>query len=160
MVPNQRLARALTFRVAVLTLLWWALLGHEVDSWSVGVPTIIAAALTSLVLAPSARVPFSLVAAVIVAPKLVYRALAGGLDVAKRVLAPSLPISPSLVRLEMTLGSPFGQWCYAHCVSLLPGTLAVDIDGQEVIVHILADEPQALNELAALHRDLTRVFPD
>ena len=159
MAPNFLFIRTLVFRATAFTVLWWALLGHQTESWIVGLPTIMAATLTSLALARSGHLTFSLAGALLVTPKLVYRALAGGVDVAKRVLTPSLPISPSLVRLEMTLESSFGRWCYAHCVSLLPGTLAVDIDGREVIVHILADETQAMADLAQLHRDLTRVFP-
>lgn len=56
-------------------------------------------------------------------------------DMARRVLSPSLPINPAMVRVRTGLRSPFGQFLLANSITLTPGTLSIDIIGDELIVH-------------------------
>lgn len=57
------------------------------------------------------------------------------LDVARRVLAPSLPIRPAVVEIETELQSALGRLLLANSITLTPGTLVVDITDQRLFVH-------------------------
>lgn len=57
------------------------------------------------------------------------------LDMARRVLSPSLPIRPGLVRIRTTLESDLGKLVLANSITLTPGTLSVDVEGDEILVH-------------------------
>lgn len=56
-------------------------------------------------------------------------------DVAKRVISPSLPIKPGLVRVKTRLKSPLGRMVLANSITLTPGTLTVDVEGDELCIH-------------------------
>lgn len=57
------------------------------------------------------------------------------LDVARRVLSPSLPIKPAIVEVKTRLTSPLGRLFLANSITLTPGTLSVDIIGDSLFIH-------------------------
>lgn len=57
------------------------------------------------------------------------------LDVARRVLSPSLPIRPALVEVRTALQSNLGRLILANSITLTPGTLSVDLRGDHILVH-------------------------
>jgi multicomponent Na+:H+ antiporter subunit E len=61
-------------------------------------------------------------------------------DVTKRVLSPSLPISPTVVELDTTQHSELGQVIYANSITLTPGTYTIRIYGNRILVHALSQE--------------------
>jgi len=61
-------------------------------------------------------------------------------DVLKRVLAPSLPISPQIVKFESYLESDIAKVFLANAITLTPGTVTVDIRGSTFYIHCLADD--------------------
>ncbi|MGB0721243.1 MAG: Na+/H+ antiporter subunit E [Gammaproteobacteria bacterium] len=56
-------------------------------------------------------------------------------DLALRVIRPSLPIDPAVVELTTRLQSPLGRMLLANSITLTPGTLTVDLDGERLLVH-------------------------
>lgn len=61
--------------------------------------------------------------------------LFANLDVARRVLSPSLPINPAIVEVKTTLTSELGRLVLANSITLTPGTLTVDIEGDSLYIH-------------------------
>ncbi len=57
------------------------------------------------------------------------------LDVARRVLTPSLPIKPGIVEVKTTLKSEFGRMLLANSITLTPGTLTVEVIGDSFFIH-------------------------
>ncbi len=57
------------------------------------------------------------------------------LDVARRVLSPSLPIHPAVVEVRTGLQSPLGKLLLANSITLTPGTLSVDVKDDHILVH-------------------------
>lgn len=57
------------------------------------------------------------------------------IDMARRVLSPSLPINPELVSVKTGLQSDLGRMLLANSITLTPGTLSVDFRGDELLVH-------------------------
>ena len=62
------------------------------------------------------------------------------IDVAKIVLAPSMPISPRVVRVKATQKTDLGLVIFANSITLTPGTVTIDIEGDEMVVHALSQE--------------------
>jgi multicomponent Na+:H+ antiporter subunit E len=76
------------------------------------------------------------------------------LDLAARVLAPSLPIKPALVEIKTNLQSPLGKLLLANTITLTPGTLTVDVTEDRLLVHWVYCPPgtelqQATEKIAA-----------
>lgn len=62
------------------------------------------------------------------------------IDVAKIVLAPELKISPRLVRVKATQKTDVGLTIFANSITLTPGTVTVEIEGDEFLVHAITEE--------------------
>ncbi len=65
------------------------------------------------------------------------------IDVAKIVLSPSMPISPCFVKVPLKLKKDVNKVIYANSITLTPGTLSVDINEKEILVHALTEEVAA-----------------
>lgn len=57
------------------------------------------------------------------------------LDVAFRVLQPSLPISPGIVRIRTSLKTPLARTLLANAITLTPGTITVESRGDVFYIH-------------------------
>nr|WP_240902267.1 Na+/H+ antiporter subunit E [Wenzhouxiangella sp. XN24] len=68
-------------------------------------------------------------------------------DVARRVLSPSMPISPTVFELDASQTTTVGRVVYANSITLTPGTVTLDVEGQRLRVHALSrDTVEALLE--------------
>ena len=57
------------------------------------------------------------------------------IDVALRVINPSLPINPGIVEFKTSLKSNALKFILANSITLTPGTLTVDVKGDSFFVH-------------------------
>jgi multicomponent Na+:H+ antiporter subunit E len=116
-------------------VLWWVLTGGSPSSWWFGAPLALLA--TALALGHAAVVwRVSPLAVARFVPFFLWRALAGGLDVARRALDPRLPLAPGLVTLRLRLTGDAAVVLTA-VVNLSPGTLTVDLNGDRVTLHVV-----------------------
>ncbi|MBU1912280.1 MAG: Na+/H+ antiporter subunit E [Candidatus Omnitrophica bacterium] len=69
-------------------------------------------------------------------PMFLWSCLKANIDVALRVLNPKLPINPGIVKVKTTLKSDTGLTFLANSITLTPGTLCVDIDGEKGVLYI------------------------
>lgn len=66
-------------------------------------------------------------------------------NVIRIVLSPRLPIDPVVIRLRAGQQSQLGRVVYANSITLTPGTLTMDEDGDQLTVHTLTSaDAQAL----------------
>ncbi len=56
-------------------------------------------------------------------------------QLALRILNPSLPIRPRIVEVRTGLRSPLGRLLLANSITLTPGTLTVDVQEDRLLVH-------------------------
>ena len=73
-------------------------------------------------------------------PWLLWAIVKANLDVARRILDFRLPISPRLIRVKASQKSDLGQVIYANSITLTPGTVSVDLEKGEILVHALTRE--------------------
>lgn len=72
---------------------------------------------------------------IIYVPVFIWYMFKANLDVAYRVLHPELPIRPGIVRVKTKLTTDVGKVFLANSITLTPGTMTCDIDGQFLYIH-------------------------
>lgn len=93
-------------------------------------------------------------------PWLGWEIVKANLDVARRILSPTLPISPTVIRLKASQKSDLGRVIYANSITLTPGTVSIDIDGEHIEVHALTREAAQALRTGDMDRRVTRFEGD
>jgi len=73
-------------------------------------------------------------------PWLIKEIIKSALDVTWRILHPRLPISPTLARFEPTQRTDLGLVIHANSITLTPGTISIDVNRSQFLVHALTVE--------------------
>lgn len=98
--------------------------------------------------------PVRIVKAIAYAPYFLWKMLEANVRLALIIINPSLPIKPSLVKGTTALKSDVGKLLLTSSITLTPGTLSVDVEGDDVYVHcVVAGEGEKL------HADQTIMAP-
>jgi len=66
---------------------------------------------------------------------LIYNIIISNIEVAKIVLSRKMPIDPGFVTIKQKLKKELNQALYANAITLTPGTLTVDMNDEEIVVH-------------------------
>jgi multicomponent Na+:H+ antiporter subunit E len=91
------------------------------------------------------------------APWLAWEIVKANVDVAARIVRPSLPISPRLIRVRADLRTDVGRAIYANSITLTPGTVSVDFEGDEIVVHALTREAADGLQTGEMERQVRRL---
>ncbi len=59
----------------------------------------------------------------------------GNIDVAGKILHPRMPVRPAIVRVPVRLESSFARTMLACTITMIPGTIAVDLVYNDLYVH-------------------------
>jgi multicomponent Na+:H+ antiporter subunit E len=117
-------------------LLFWSL------QWAVLVTGLLVAMIVATVLAgilpdrlEKVLSPTRWLLLLIYLPYFLYYCIRANLDVAVRVIHPDVPIRPGIVKVRTKLTGEMAKTFLANSITLTPGTLTVDIDGQDFYVH-------------------------
>lgn len=127
----------------VLVLIVWLLLTWSVDYQQVATGVVMSVLVAAFVgdvfpQQPSRLVnPVRLFWLILYIPYFFYYCLQANLDVAYRVLHPDLPIRPGIIKVRTSLTTDMAKTFLANSITLTPGTLVVDIDGQDLYVHVI-----------------------
>lgn len=62
------------------------------------------------------------------------------LEVSRLVLSPKLPISPTMAEFSTACNHPVDRAILGNSITLTPGTLTLNIDGGQVLVHSLTEQ--------------------
>ena len=76
-------------------------------------------------------------------PWLAFEIVKSNVDVARRIVSPGLPIEPQMIRVTASQRSDVGRVIYANSITLTPGTVTVDVEGDWNLVHALTGETAA-----------------
>ena len=88
---------------------------------------------------------------------LMWQIARSNFDVARIILSPSLPISPKVVRVKASQRTKLGLVTYANSITLTPGTVSIDLDGDTIEVHALTEEAAAEVEAGQMDRRVSRM---
>jgi len=59
------------------------------------------------------------------------------IDVCRRIWSPHLEISPTLICIDASQTSPLGIMLYANSITVTPGTVCINVEGNKLEVHAL-----------------------
>lgn len=85
------------------------------------------------------------------------------INMMRYVFAPRIDIKPGIVRIRTKLKTPVGRLALANSIALTPGSLVVDIEGEDLFVHWLdvqtTDTDEATRAIAgAFEEHLGKTF--
>lgn len=147
-------ARSISVMFATLLLFWLMLMGRlTADVLVVGVVVSLVIAL----LFPSGlsfftefrATPAAFVAGVRYYGFFFKELVKSNLRLTAIVLSPSLPITPGIVKVRTRLKSRMGRLMLANSISLTPGTLTVEMDGEWLYVHWVSVESTDIDTATA-----------
>lgn len=74
-----------------------------------------------------------------------WEVLKANFDVAYRVLHPAMPIKPGIVKVPLEVKSDIARTMLANSITMTPGTITVDIIGDNLFVHwiyVKSEDPE------------------
>ena len=73
-------------------------------------------------------------------PWLFKEIVKANMTVVKAVLSPDMEISPTWVKVKMDHETDLGKMIFANSITLTPGTISVQMDDDEILVHALLED--------------------
>lgn len=131
----RRWAPALAGRTLLMAALWWAATEGRAINWPLAAAGVVLAVAASILLRPP--VGWAPGGFVRFAGFFLLHSLRGGIDVALRAVRPGPPLRPGFITLRLRLDDPQSRLVVTRTISLLPGTLGVDLDNDRLTIHVL-----------------------
>ncbi|NJE06208.1 Na+/H+ antiporter subunit E [Thermococcus sp. M36] len=139
------------YTVIVLFLIW-LFLTASLDPQELGfglLLSLIAAAFTYEIFTTGGLAnlhPKKVAYAIAYIPYFLWAMIMANLDVAYRVLHPKRPIRPGIVKCRTVLNSDVGKLALANSITLTPGTITLDVDGENYFIHWIWVPDEAMTE--------------
>ncbi|HSL57598.1 MAG TPA: Na+/H+ antiporter subunit E [Acidimicrobiales bacterium] len=109
---------------------------------------------------PVGQLPLAFVRSIGFVGWMAGRIFVASLQLARLTLTPKLELDPCTLRFHTELRSPLARTTLANAISLVPGTLTVDIDGAELVVHALTPSQAGDLVTGELQNRIAKVFLD
>lgn len=135
--PSHPPPSAVLTRLGLFSLVWLVVAGADPMSWVIGVPAVALATLAALKLATQRADHPRTMGIIRFVPFFLAESIRGGIDVASRVMRPSMRISPGVRSYALRLTGPNARVFFLDSISLLPGTLSADMRNGVLYVHAL-----------------------
>jgi multicomponent Na+:H+ antiporter subunit E len=136
-MENKIILRTILLRSILFALLWWILTEGRLDSWGVGLVSIVLALTASLILLPPSLSRFSLTGLISFLIYFLGQSLKGGIQVALIALRPRLDLYPVVQIIYPRLPKGVSRVILVTILNLLPGTLSVSLSKESLRLHIL-----------------------
>ncbi|MBE0431945.1 Na+/H+ antiporter subunit E [candidate division WOR-3 bacterium] len=91
-------------------------------------------------------------------PIFVWYMVKANIDVAYRALHPERPIKPGIVKIRTTLKTDIARVFLANSITLTPGTMTCDIDGDILYIHWIWVQSEDLEEASRIIASRFEVF--
>ncbi len=148
----------LIFRATIFVFTWWVLTKGANDSWQVGIPAILIAIYMSCRLFRPGSGHWSLRGSIGFAIFFIKSSILSGIDIVWRTYHPRLPLNPAMIEYPLRLTSSAARNLFVCTVSLLPGTVSVEIDAHRLIIHVLDASRPFKRELNIIENRVAAVF--
>ncbi len=91
---------------------------------------------------------------------MLYQIWLSNIHILRLALSPNeLPeVEPSLVRVKTNLKTDFGKWMLANSITLTPGTITIDIEGDELLIHSISQITTEGVESDDMERKIAAIF--
>jgi multicomponent Na+:H+ antiporter subunit E len=135
--------------LALLLFAFWVVLSGKFDAFHLGIGAASAVCialgtqpllLRAPAIVPDDRHPLTAISwgrFFLYVPWLAWQVVLSSLQVAWLVLHPKMPISPCIVQFDTPLPHELARLTLANSITLTPGTITLDVQGDTFIVHAL-----------------------
>lgn len=124
-------------RLILLAACWLILTDGDPDGWLFGLAVILPVAYAWHRFFPPTGFRIRALQIPLFAGWFAGQSLLAGLDVARRLVLPALPVQPGVMHIVVGLPEGSPRWLLANILSLLPGTLSVTLQGAGLELHCL-----------------------
>ncbi len=166
--PDVRHPTAIPLQFLAL-LGFWLLLSGRTDPLFVAMGVMAAAVSTALTLdmttgvmhpaaIPVRRLPRCAWNAVAYLGWLITRIVAASVQIAVVVLSPTMPIEPTSARVRVGLKSPIARTIAANTITLIPGTVTIDVEDDVFTFHMFSPRAGADVLNGTLFRRVGAIF--
>ena len=145
-------------RMTLLFLVWWVLTEGNLSGLAFGLAVVVPVAMVSVYLFPPGARRIRIVPFLLFVLFFLGRSVVAGIDVARRLLSPSLPANPGYLTFDLELPEGGPRWLLANALSLMPGTLSVTLAGARLDLHCLDTRDPVEEEVRAVERRVADVF--
>jgi multicomponent Na+:H+ antiporter subunit E len=165
-------------RTLLFAALWWLLLGGNRESWLIGVFAVPLAVWFSLTLfalpgGQSARAKAEVETAAVPAVSVpgiqlmelpsfclffLWQSLSGGWESARFAIGPKEAVKPEFLNVTVQLPEGRPRLYFLQLVNLLPGTVSVALQGDDLLVHALDREADNPKVIARCEQRIARLF--
>lgn len=151
--------KAVFLRTLLGVFCWWLISEGQADAWLLGGPAVGVAVAFSFYLQPPSRYRLSLFGLLAFWWFFSWRSLLAGLQVARLILSPRLVFQPGQTQMQLRLPEGAPRWLLAMTLSLLPGSISLQLDGRQLKLHWLDKRAAATPaELRDVEDRVARVF--
>ncbi len=91
---------------------------------------------------------------------LLYQIALSNLHILKLALTPGdlKGLDPSLVRVKTKLKTDFGKYALANSITLTPGTITIELDEDELLIHSISEHTKSGVEDDSMEQKISKVF--
>lgn len=145
-------------RAVALYVVWWALIEGDPSGLLFGAAVVVPVSVVSCRLYPTSGYRLHLSATLAFAGYFITRSVMAGVDVARRLLAPTVKVNPGYLTVSTCLPQGSPRWLLANTLSLMPGTLSVQFQGDSLELHCLDLDLPIAEEVRATEHKVAGVF--
>jgi multicomponent Na+:H+ antiporter subunit E len=77
--------------------------------------------------------------------------------VAMKVWSPKMSLSPQMIRVKACQQTDTGKATFANSITLTPGTVSVDLLGEDILIHALTEDMADISAIEDMGRRVCRV---
>jgi multicomponent Na+:H+ antiporter subunit E len=123
-------------RLALFAILWWIIAEGRGGGWAVAAVAVVGSTWASLLLLPVGSGGISPIRLARFLPYFLQQAILGGVDVVRRALLPGGRVDPVLIEFPLRVRDG-ARVLFTNIVSLVPGTVAVELLEDRLRVHVI-----------------------
>ena len=157
-ITQQWTVGTVAIRLTIITLLWFVLAEGELHYWGLVLIAIFGGAFASLIMIPDSGLSASISGWARFIPYFLMQSVIGGIDVAYRALAPGQRIDPAYVEFHFQIAEEPARVFVANAMTLMPGSLSVDLKEDRLILHVLDPTMPTLEQARTVEMHAARMF--
>ncbi len=141
--------------LGILLFTFWVVLSGKFDAFHLAIGVVSTVWITlgtqrlllrAPTIGPDARHPLTGISwgrLLLYTPWLAWQVVLSSVQVLWLVIHPKMPISPCVVRFQMALPHELARLTLANSITLTPGTVTLDVEGDEFVIHALTKDSAA-----------------
>lgn len=152
--------RDLLLRILLFSLLWWSMAEGDLRVWWLGAIAVVASVWASRRLLPPFDGQVRLPALLRLLAFFIGHSVMAGVQVSLMALRGRRSLQPALVTIDTRLKAGLPRLMLANLISLMPGSVCVGMDGEQMTLHVLDQRLPVNATVAAIESRIAAALGD